>query len=48
MWIAKENNRRILAEKYLIGPKGITGFRAADYVDNYIRNYSIQQEKSNG
>jgi len=38
MWRAKENKRQLLAEKYLIGSRGITGIRAANFVDFYIKN----------
>ena len=38
LWDAKKDKRNILVEKYLCGPAGNSGLRAANFIDKYIRN----------
>ena len=38
LWDAKKDKRNLLVEKYLCGPAGNSGLRAANFIDKYIRN----------
>ena len=38
LWNAKKTKRKFLVEKYLCGPAGNSGLRAANFIDKYIRN----------
>lgn len=40
LWNAKKTKRKFLVEKYLSGPDGNSGLRAANFIDKYIRNYN--------
>jgi len=40
LWNAKKTKRKFLVEKYLCGPTGNSGLRAANFIDKYIRNYN--------
>ena len=40
LWNAKKIKRKFLVEKYLCGPDGNSGLRAANFIDKYIRNYN--------
>ena len=40
LWNAKKTKRKFLVEKYLCGPAGNSGLRAANFIDKYIGNYN--------
>jgi hypothetical protein len=40
LWYAKKTKVKFLVEKYLCGPAGNSGLRAANFIDKYIGNYN--------